>query len=67
MDTNSIIQLISNIGFPIACAIAIFIYWQKDREANLAALDKLRDTVENNTKVMIQLLAEISRGNSDGD
>ena len=67
MDTNSIIQLISNIGFPIACAIAIFIYWQKDREQNLATLDKLRDTIENNTKVMLQLLSEITRRNKDGD
>lgn len=59
MDTNSIIQLVSNIGFPIACAVAIFIYWQKDREANLAALDKLRDTVDNNTQVMLRLLDKI--------
>lgn len=67
MDTNSIIQLISNIGFPIACAVAIFIYWQKDREQNLEALNKMRDAVENNTKVMIQLLSEITRRNNDGD
>lgn len=59
MDTNSIIQLVSNIGFPIACAVAIFIYWQKDREANLTALDKLRDTVDNNTQVMLRLLDKI--------
>ena len=66
MDTNSIIQLISNIGFPIACAVAIFIYWQKDREANLAALDKLRDTVDNNTQVMLRLLDKIEE-KKDGD
>ena len=66
MDTNSIIQLISNIGFPIACAVAIFIYWQKDREANLAALDKLRDTVDNNTQVMLRLLDKIE-DKKDGD
>ena len=56
MDTASVIQIISNIGFPIACAVALFIAWQKDREAQTQALDKMRDAVENNTQVMLQLL-----------
>jgi len=59
MDANTIITVISNIGFPIACAVAIFVYWQKDREANLQALDKLRKTVDNNTAIITRLLEKL--------
>lgn len=59
MDVNSIITIVSNIGFPIACAVAIFVYWQKDREANLQALDKLRKTVDNNTAIITRLLEKL--------
>lgn len=62
MDTASVIQIISNIGFPIACAVALFIAWQKDREAQTQALDKMRDAVENNTQVMLQLLDKFNGG-----
>lgn len=56
MSVNEIIQIISNIGFPIACAVVLFIYWQKDREMNLQALDSMRKSIENNTNVISQLL-----------
>lgn len=62
MDTASVIQIISNIGFPIACAVALFIAWQKDRETQTQALDKMRDAVENNTQVMLQLLDKFNGG-----
>jgi hypothetical protein len=56
MSVNEIIQLISNIGFPIACAIALFIAWQKDRETTLQTLDKMRESIDANTNVISQLL-----------
>lgn len=59
MDANSVVQIISNIGFPIACAVALFVAWQKDREAQMQALGRMRDAVENNTQVMLQLLDKI--------
>ena len=62
MDVNSIVQIVSNIGFPIACAVALFVAWQKDREAQMQALEKMRDTVENNTQVMLQLIDKINGG-----
>ena len=61
MSVNEIIQLVSNIGFPIACAVVLFKAWQKDRETNIQALDKMRESIENNTLVISQLLA-IFRG-----
>lgn len=61
MSVNEIIQLISNIGFPIACAVVLFMAWQKDREMNIQALDRMRESIENNTLVISQLLA-IFRG-----
>lgn len=61
MSVNEIIQLVSNIGFPIACAVVLFTAWQKDREMNIQALDRMRESIENNTLVISQLLA-IFRG-----
>lgn len=61
MSVNEIIQLVSNIGFPIACAVVLFKAWQKDREENIQALDRMRESIENNTLVISQLLA-IFRG-----
>lgn len=61
MSGTEIIQLISNIGFPIACAVALFIAWQKDRDMNLQALDRMREAIENNTLVISQLLATFQR------
>lgn len=59
MDANTIITVISNIGFPIACAVAIFVYWQKDRENMTITLEKLRKTVDNNTAIIAKLLEKL--------
>lgn len=61
MSVNEIIQLVSNIGFPIACTIVLFKAWTKDREMNAQSLDKMRESIDNNTVVISQLL-EILRG-----
>lgn len=61
MSVNEIIQLVSNIGFPIACTIVLFKAWQKDREMSTQSLDRMRESIDNNTIVISQLL-EIIRG-----
>lgn len=44
MDINSITTLISNMGFPIACCVYLFY-----------SNDKLRSTLEENTKAIVAL------------
>lgn len=62
MNTGEIISLIANIGFPITACIALFIYSNKEREKNTETIDKLRETIQNNTIVVQKLLDRLSKG-----
>jgi hypothetical protein len=56
MDINVITQIISNLGFPIACVIAMFWMLNKERDAHKAETAELTKAIENNTNVMTQVL-----------
>lgn len=55
MDTQTVIQLISNVGFPIAMCVALFYYMIKQRQEHSVELENLRTTLEENTKVLTEL------------
>lgn len=55
MDFSSITTIISQVGFPIACCIYLIYSNNKQNEKNAEELDKLRQAIDNNTKVMIEL------------
>ena len=55
MDIDSVTQLLSNVGFPIAVCIALFFYMEKQNERHQEETDKLNETVQSNTKVLTEL------------
>lgn len=55
MDMNMITQLISSVGFPIACCIYLIYSNNKNNEKHTEEVEKLRTTVDNNTKAMLKL------------
>lgn len=55
MDTNSIIQIVSSLGFPIVMCGALFWYMVKQREAHKEETDHLKDTINENSKVLAEL------------
>ena len=55
MDIASISQLISTVGFPIACVCAMFYMWDKEREAHKVEMDKVTEAVNNNTLALTKL------------
>lgn len=59
MDTNAIFQLISNLGFPIACCIAMF--WQNNKlnESHKEETAKLNETINNNTIALNHLIDKL--------
>ena len=59
MDVNVITQIISNLGFPIACVIAMFWMLNKERDAHKADTAELTKAIENNTQVMTQVLDKL--------
>jgi len=55
MDFSSITNIVSTVGFPIACCIYLIYTNNKTAEKHADEVEKLRQTVENNTKVMVKL------------
>lgn len=55
MDTNGIIQIVSTLGFPIVMCGALFWYMVKQREAHKEETEHLKDTLNENTKVLAEL------------
>lgn len=52
---NEISQLISSVGFPIACCI--FLFWNQSRteDRHKEEVEKLRASLDNNTRVMTRI------------
>ena len=59
MDMQAITSLISSVGFPIACCIYLIYSNNKTAEKHAEEVEKLRVTVDNNTKVMLKLCAKL--------
>ena len=59
MDINVITQIISNLGFPIACVVAMFWMLNKERDAHKAETAELAKAIENNTNVMTKMLDKL--------
>lgn len=57
MDINVLTQLITNMGFPIACVIALFWSWNKEREDHKQELDQITQALNNNTQALIKIEA----------
>lgn len=60
MDYSSIIQVISNVGFPIAMSILLIFYMRENDEKHDEEVKNLREAIENNTIVMNKLIDKIS-------
>lgn len=59
MDAATLSQLIGSLGFPIAMCVYLTYSNNKANEAHKEEIDKLRETVENNTHVMIKLCSKL--------
>ena len=59
MDANTIIQIISSLGFPIVMCDALIWYMVKQRQAHQEELEHLKDTIAENTKVLAELTSLI--------
>lgn len=62
MDINVLTQLISTVGFPIACVIAMFFMWNKEREDHKSEIDQVRSALENNTQALIKIEEILRKG-----
>lgn len=59
MDISSIASIISSVGFPIACCIYLVWYSNKMDERHSEEIEKLRASLDNNTRVMTKICAKL--------
>lgn len=62
MDVGAITSMIGTLGFPIACVIAMFYYWNKEREDHKEELAKVTDALNNNTLALMRLEETLKNG-----
>lgn len=65
MDANVIVQIVSSLGFPIACCIAMF--WQNNKlnESHKAEVSKLNEAINNNTIALNHIIDKLGGRNND--
>lgn len=54
-----IVEVISNVGFPIACVIALAYYVREINNQHKTEVDDLRTAIENNTLVITKLIDKL--------
>lgn len=55
MDVNTLIQLVSSLGFPIVCCGALFWKMVKTDEQHKEEMDKVTEALDNNTIALTKL------------
>ena len=59
MDVDVIVNLFSNLAVPVACLIATFYLWNKEREDHKMEQKELSDAIHNNTLVIQKLIGKL--------
>lgn len=62
MDVNSVIQLVSSLGFPIVCCGALFWKMVKTDEQHKEEMDKVTEALNNNTIALTKLSDKLGGG-----
>lgn len=65
-DINIWVQIISTVGFPICCTVALFYYMEKERESHREEVNDLKEVINGNSVILAQiktLLEGLSHGN----
>ena len=61
MDIGAVQSLIANLGFPIACVIAMFWMLNKESENHKEEMQKVTEALNNNTLALTELRDMISK------
>lgn len=61
MEIEAITSLFSNLAVPVACLIAMFYLWNKEREDHKAEQKELTEAIANNTLVMQKLVDRLDK------
>lgn len=59
MELDAIVSLFSNLAVPVACLIATFWLWNKEREDHKQEQKELTEAVNNNTLALNKLIDKL--------
>ena len=67
MDFETVMSIIGDKAFPIACCIILFWSTYKERENHKAEMQQITTALNNNTNALIELkdIVRFSNGNKD--
>ncbi len=65
MDVTAVTQIVSTLGFPIVMCAALFWELDKSHAQHKAEIDKLSESLNNNTVVMEKLLVKLEGGTGE--
>lgn len=60
MEVSSIFEIISNVGFPIACCIAMFLQQNKITENHKNEMLEMKNAIDNNTVALTKLKEKLN-------
>lgn len=59
MEWTTIVEMVSNLGFPIVCCIALIYSNYRSEENNRETISKLQETINNNSIVLTKLCEKL--------
>ena len=59
MEMSSILEIISSVGFPIACCIAMFLQLNKITENHKKEMFEMKNAIDNNTVALTKLIEKL--------
>lgn len=60
MEATSILEIISTVGFPIACCIAMFVQQNKMSENHKNEMLEMKSAIDNNTIALTKLIEKLN-------
>lgn len=61
MDVNTLIQLISSLGFPVVACGALFWRMVKSDEQHVEEMNKMSEALNNNTSALVKLTEKLEK------
>lgn len=61
MELMEFVQAVIQVGFPVVCSLFFLMRLSKQDERHAQQFDEMRKAVDNNTKVINELLLEIRK------
>ena len=60
LEVSSILDIISTVGFPIACCIAMFLQQNKITENHKKEMSEMKNAIDNNTIALTKLIEKLN-------